>query len=108
MRMAKDHKYSFHKSALRLDVHTHLGFPGNPSKCFTAEERMLFDCIFGIDRSVILPYPVNDLPMLKTFINAYAPTREYIWAAVEKIIGKSEFKGKANELVRCDRWDTRR
>ena len=49
-----------------------------------------------------------DLPMLKTFVNAYAPTREYIRAAVEKIVGKSEFKGKANDLVWCGRWDTRR
>lgn len=49
-----------------------------------------------------------DLPMLKTFVNAYAPTREYIRAAVEKITGKSQFKGKANELVWCGRWDTRR
>ncbi len=48
-----------------------------------------------------------DLPMLKTFINAYAPTREYIRAAIEKITGKSPFEGKANELVWCDRWDTR-
>ena len=49
-----------------------------------------------------------DLPMLKTFINAYAPTREYIRACVEKIVGRSEFTGKANDLVWCDRWDTRR
>lgn len=49
-----------------------------------------------------------DLPMLKTYINAYAPTREYIRAAIEKITGQSEFKGKANELVWCGRWDTRR
>ena len=49
-----------------------------------------------------------DLPMLKTFINAYAPTREYIRAAIEKITGQSEFKGRANELVWCGRWDTRR
>ena len=49
-----------------------------------------------------------DLPMLKTFVNAYAPTREYIRAAIEKITGKSEFMGKANELVWCGRWDTRR
>ena len=49
-----------------------------------------------------------DLPMLKTFVNAYAPTREYIRAAVEKIVGRSEFKGKANDLVWCGRWDTRR
>ena len=49
-----------------------------------------------------------DLPMLKTFVNAYAPTREYIRAAIEKITGRSEFRGKANELVWCGRWDTRR
>jgi len=49
-----------------------------------------------------------DVPMLKTFVNAYAPTREYIRSAIEKITGKSEFKGKANELVWCGRWDTRR
>lgn len=49
-----------------------------------------------------------DLPMMKTFINSYAPTREYIRTTVEKIVGKSQFKGKANELVWCGRWDTRR
>jgi beta-N-acetylhexosaminidase len=48
-----------------------------------------------------------DLPMLKTYINAYAPTREYIRAAIEKITGQSDFKGKYNEIVWCGRWDTR-
>ena len=48
-----------------------------------------------------------DVPMMKTFINAYAPTREYLHALVEKITGKSEFKGRYNELVWCGRWDTR-
>lgn len=48
-----------------------------------------------------------DVPMMKTFINAYADTKEYIHAVVEKITGKSEFKGLSNELVWCDRWDTR-
>lgn len=48
-----------------------------------------------------------DLPMLKTFINAYAPTREYIRAVCEKIVGKSKFKGKANDVVWCGRWDTK-
>jgi len=48
-----------------------------------------------------------DVPMMKTFINAYAPTREYIHALVLKLAGKSPFKGKFNELVWCDRWDTR-
>lgn len=48
-----------------------------------------------------------DLPMMKTFINAYGPTRECIQATVEKIIGKSEFKGKFNETVWCNSWDTK-
>ncbi|MDD3239789.1 MAG: glycoside hydrolase family 3 N-terminal domain-containing protein [Lachnospira sp.] len=48
-----------------------------------------------------------DVPQLHTFINAYAPKREHIRAAIEKIIGKSEFKGTADDSVFCGRWDTR-
>ena len=48
-----------------------------------------------------------DLPMMKTFINAYGSSAEYLHALVEKLTGKSEFKGKANDLVWCGRWDTR-
>ncbi|MBE5910411.1 glycoside hydrolase family 3 protein [Pseudobutyrivibrio sp.] len=48
-----------------------------------------------------------DVPMMKTFINAYGDTPEYLHALVEKITGQSEFKGKANELVWCGRWETR-
>lgn len=32
--------------------------------------------------------------MMKTYINAYAPTKECIQATIEKNVGKSEFKGK--------------
>ena len=48
-----------------------------------------------------------DLPQVHTFINAYAPNRVHIRAAIEKIIGKSAFHGTADESVFCDRWDTR-
>jgi beta-N-acetylhexosaminidase len=48
-----------------------------------------------------------DVPMMKTFINAYAPEREYLHALVAKLTGQSPFKGKANELVWCGRWETR-
>lgn len=48
-----------------------------------------------------------DLPMMRTYINAYAPTRECIHAAIEKITGKSDFKGKYNDNVWCGSWDTR-
>ena len=45
-----------------------------------------------------------DLPQLKTFINAYAPHRENIRAALEKICGLSQFTGTASDTVFCDRW----
>lgn len=48
-----------------------------------------------------------DVPQMHTFIHAYAPTRAHIRAAIEKMVGKSEFKGHAEDYVFCDRWDTR-
>lgn len=49
-----------------------------------------------------------DLSMAKTFINAYADTRTTIRETIRKIMGESEFQGKFNETVWCERWDTRR
>ena len=48
-----------------------------------------------------------DLANIHCFVNAYGPNRENIRAAVEKIVGKSEFHGTADESVFCGRWDTR-
>jgi beta-N-acetylhexosaminidase len=48
-----------------------------------------------------------DVANIHTFVNAYGPNRENIRAAVEKIAGRSEFHGTADETVFCDRWDTR-
>lgn len=48
-----------------------------------------------------------DIPMAKTYINAYAPTEECIRLTLEKIAGQSEFKGHFEENVFCNRWDTR-
>ncbi|MGL5433891.1 MAG: glycoside hydrolase family 3 protein [Lachnospiraceae bacterium] len=48
-----------------------------------------------------------DMPDYKTFINAYASTEEYIRAAIEKITGKSDFKGEFEDLVWCGRWETK-
>lgn len=48
-----------------------------------------------------------DIPMMKTYINAYASTEPYLKALVEKITGKTPFKGEYNDLVFCGRWDTR-
>ncbi len=48
-----------------------------------------------------------DVPQIKTFINAYGPDRINIRMAIEKICGRSEFKGTAGETVFCGRWETR-
>lgn len=48
-----------------------------------------------------------DVPQVRTFVNAYGNTRVSIRAAIEKICGRSEFKGKANDTVFCGKWDTR-
>ncbi len=48
-----------------------------------------------------------DCANIHTFVNAYGPNRENVRAAVEKITGKSAFKGRADETVFCGRWDTR-
>lgn len=48
-----------------------------------------------------------DCSNIHTFINAYGPNRENIRAAVEKIVGRSAFRGKADPTVWCGRWDTK-
>ena len=48
-----------------------------------------------------------DVPQLHTFINAYAPNRVHIRAAIEKLVGESGFNGTAEDNVFCGRWDTR-
>ena len=51
---------------------------------------------------------LTDVPMVKTYINAYGNTRTLIRQTISKIMGESEFKGTYNELVWCDKWETRR
>jgi beta-N-acetylhexosaminidase len=48
-----------------------------------------------------------DLPMAKTFINAYGDTRELIRETIRRVMGQAEFTGRYNETVFCDKWDTR-
>jgi len=51
---------------------------------------------------------LTDVPMVKTYINAYKDTREVIRQTIHKIMGESEFKGTANDNVFCNKWETRR
>ncbi|MEG2350983.1 MAG: glycosyl hydrolase, partial [Hungatella sp.] len=47
-----------------------------------------------------------DVPMAKTYVNAYMNSDEALYASLEKLMGKSEFKGKYHKNVFCGRWDT--
>ena len=51
---------------------------------------------------------LTDVPMVKTYINAYSNTREVIRQTIAKIAGESEFKGRYNDLVWCEKWEAKR
>lgn len=57
--------------------------------------------------SVTYPNMLIDVPMARCYVNAYMNHPEAIHATIEKLMGKSEFKGKYNDNVFCDRWETR-
>lgn len=57
--------------------------------------------------SLGFPNHLIDVPMARTYINAYLDSETVMEAAIEKIMGKSEFKGRYQENVFCGRWDTR-
>ena len=52
---------------------------------------------------------LTDVPMVKTYINAYKDTREIVRQTIQKIMGESEFKGvNFNDHVWCNKWESRR
>ena len=53
------------------------------------------------------PYHLQDVPRIKTFINAYANNQEVLDAVMEKLTGRSEFQGVSPVDPFCGKWDTR-
>ena len=53
------------------------------------------------------PFHLIDAAMVPTYINAYSPEPWIIDAVIEKITGKSEFKGVSTVDAFCGAWDTR-
>ena len=66
-----------------------------------------FNDIPTIFVSLANPYHLIDVPRLKTFINAYTPNRQTVKATIQKLMGKSEFKGKSPVDPFCGKWDTK-
>lgn len=87
------------KTVTRLKWHTVFGL-GNNTPWFSGEVPTLFV-------SVANPYMLLDVSMIKTYINGYSNNEFVIRAIVDKICGKSEFKGKNPVDPFCGREDTR-
>lgn len=50
---------------------------------------------------------LHDATMVKCLVNAYHNNPEAIRQTVDKLMGRSEFKGTPNELVWADKWQAR-
>ena len=57
--------------------------------------------------SVFNPFHLIDVPMVPTYINAYTDNDATLDLVIEKIMGKSEFKGVSSVDAFCSSWDTR-
>lgn len=57
--------------------------------------------------SVQYPYHLADVPQVKTYINAYDSKKQTLEALVEKLMGRSEFKGESPVDAFCGFVDTR-
>ena len=87
------------KTTARINWHTLFG-AGNNLPWFAKEVPTVFV-------SVGNPYHLYDVPMVPTFVNAYCHAPTVIDAAIDKVLGKSEFKGVSPIDPFCGCWDTR-
>ncbi len=53
------------------------------------------------------PYHLLDVPRVKTYINTFGSTPEILNSLVDKLMGKSSFKGVCPVDAYCGKWDTR-
>lgn len=53
------------------------------------------------------PYHLIDVPRIRTFINAYKFKPANVQAVIDKMLGRSEFKGESPVDAFCGMWDTR-
>ncbi len=87
------------KTVSRIHWHTLFG-AGNNLPWFAKEVPTIFV-------SVGNPYHLFDVPMIHTYINGYCHSSYVIDAVIEKVMGRSEFKGISPIDPFCGRWDTR-
>jgi beta-N-acetylhexosaminidase len=57
--------------------------------------------------SLANPYHLLDVPMVHTYVNAYTNNEFVLESLIDKVMGRSEFKGKSPVDAFCGRMDTR-
>lgn len=57
--------------------------------------------------SIDNPYHLQDVPRMKTFVNAYTSNRYAVEAVVDKLLGRSAFNGQSPIDPTCGYWDAR-
>lgn len=87
------------KTVARINWHTLFG-AGNNLPWFAKEVPTIFV-------SVGNPYHLFDVPMIKTYVNGYCHSPYVIDAVIEKVMGRSDFKGTSPIDPFCGKWDTR-
>lgn len=58
--------------------------------------------------SIDNPYHLQDVPMVKTFINGYTSSEHVVDAVVERLLGNAEFTGISPADPTCGLWDAAR
>ncbi len=53
------------------------------------------------------PYHLLDFPRVRTYINCYSGNEAVVNALIEKLTGRSEFKGKSPVDPFCGKWDAK-
>ncbi len=87
------------KTTARINWHTLFG-AGNNLPWFAKEVPTVFV-------SVGNPYHLYDAPMVPVYVNGYCHAPAVIDAAIDKVLGKSEFKGSSPIDPFCGCWDTK-
>lgn len=87
------------QTTARISWHTMFGL-GNNMPWMVSEMPVMFI-------SVGNPYHLLDVPMIRTYINGYCNSEYVIEAIIEKILGKSSFKGTSPSDVFCGRPELR-
>lgn len=85
------------KTTLRLSYKSYVGF----------DAPWLVQELPTLMVSTANPYHLYDAPQIKTLVNAYNSGGIQLQAVVDKMLGRSPFKGVSPVDQFCGRWDTR-